>query len=69
MRLLVEKEGKVKDKFKVKEKGNGQVQGQGRLVFSKSPRKSRVRPSVCSETICLVTFGAKVTKTWGWDVR
>ena len=31
--------------FKVKGKGKGQ----GRLVFSKSPRKSRVRPFVCSK--------------------
>ena len=41
MRLLVGEKGK--DKFKVKFKG------QGRLVFSKSPRKSRVRPFVCSK--------------------
>ena len=57
MKLLVEKEGKVK--------GKGKVQGQGRLVFSKSPRKSRVRPSVCSKRTFSCYFWRKSNQNVG----
>ena len=39
----------------------------GLLVFNKFYRLCRIRPTACSKGICLVTFGAKVTKTWGWE--
>ena len=51
--------GKVKNK--------GKLKGERASISCKSPRLCRVRPTVGSKGICLVTFGAKVTKTWGWE--
>ena len=47
--------------FKVKGKGKGQ----GRLVFSKSPRKSRVRPFVCSKKTFSCYFWRKSNQNVG----
>ena len=55
--FLVEK--KVKDKFKVKGKG------QGRLVFSKFPRESGVRPFVCSKKTFSCYFWRKSNQNVG----
>ena len=55
--FLVEK--KVKDKFKFKGKG------QGRLVFSTFPRKSGVRPFVCSKKTFSCYFWRKSNQNVG----
>ena len=59
MRLLVEKEGKVKEKFK----------GKGVWFSLNLPERAGSDHSFVQRGFSLVTFGAKVTKTWGWDVR
>ena len=41
------------------------VQGQGRLVFSKFPRKSRIRPTVCSKRIFSCYFWRKSNQNVG----